>query len=59
MLSGYSVKLLVTPCLCAYTPLKIDARLGEQSEVVQKLLSKRTPSAASLSMFGVLTCGLP
>ena len=32
----------------------MDARLGEQSEVVQKALAKRTPPAASASMCGRL-----
>mgnify|MGYP001105497966 FL=1 len=31
---GYSVKLFVTPCVWAYRPLRIDARLGEHSAVV-------------------------
>jgi hypothetical protein len=51
---GNSVKLLVTPCLWAYTPLKSDARLGEQSDVVLKAFLKFTPSWAIRSMLGVL-----
>lgn len=32
------------------------ARLGEQSEVVQKPLANRTPPPARRSMCGVFTC---
>src|SRR6266540_1920491 len=56
---GNSVKLFVTPCLCAYTPLRSEARLGEHSEVVLNALRKLTPSLAMLSMCGVLRCGCP
>jgi hypothetical protein len=35
------------------------ARLGEQSDVVQKALSNRTPSAARLSIRGVFTWAEP
>src|SRR5438093_561277 len=37
----------------------MDARLGEQSDVVQNMFLKRTPSAARRSMFGVFKCGCP
>src|SRR5277367_3698032 len=40
-------------------PVRIDARLGEHSEVVQNMLAKRTPSLAMRSMFGVLSVGCP
>jgi hypothetical protein len=35
------------------------ARLGEQSEVVQKALANRTPSVASASIRGVFTWAEP
>ena len=47
------MKLFVTPWAWAYRPLRIDARLGEQSDVVQKGFRKYTPSRARRSMFGV------
>jgi len=56
---GYSVKLLSTLCECAYSPLRIDARLGEQREVVQNVFLKWTPSRASRSMLRVFSCGWP
>ena len=52
------MKLFTTPCAWAYSPPRIDARLGEQSDVVQKWLLEQRPSAASRSMFGVFRCGI-
>jgi hypothetical protein len=43
--------------LCS--PVRITERLGEQEDVVQKALVKRTPPAASSSRRGVLTARLP
>src|SRR5579862_9661699 len=40
-------------------PVKSDARAGEQTGEVQKKLSNRMPSAASLSRTGVRISGLP
>jgi hypothetical protein len=42
------------PWRLAYWPVKIEARFGEQIGVVWKARSKSTPSAANLSMCGVL-----
>src|SRR5437763_857954 len=56
---GYSVKLLITLCVCAYNPLRIDARLGEHSDVVQNTFLKYTPSSPIRSMFGVFKYGCP
>ena len=38
--TGNSVKLSVTPWEWAYCPVRIDARLGEQSDVVANALRK-------------------
>jgi len=40
-------------------PVRIVARLGEQTGVATKKFWKRTPVAASRSMFGVRISGLP
>jgi hypothetical protein len=37
----------------------MEARLGEQSEVVQKAFVNRIPSPARESIFGVFRCGCP
>src|SRR5262249_36416569 len=47
------------PCRRSYCPVRIDARLTQQIEVVTKLFLKRTPWLASRSMFGVCTTLLP
>lgn len=44
---------VVTPFTWLYVPVSIDARLGEQIELVQKQASKRIPSAAIRSRCGV------
>ena len=53
------MKLLRTPWRWAYMPLRIEARLGEQSDVVQNAFLKWTPCLASRSRFGVLRCLCP
>jgi hypothetical protein len=40
-----------------YLPVRIDALLGEQSEVVTNALGKYTPPAAIASRLGVSTNG--
>jgi hypothetical protein len=42
----------------AYVPVKIEARLVQQMEVVTNPLWNRTPSRAKRSMFGVQTSWL-
>lgn len=57
--AGNSVKLSRTPCRCAYNPVRMEARLGEQSEVVQNMFSNRTPSLEIRSIWGVFNAGCP
>ena len=47
------------PCRDIHWPVKSEARLTPQIEVVTQLCVKRTPSLASRSRFGVFTTGLP
>jgi len=42
-----------TPFTCEYWPVRMAARLGVQIELVTKTLSRRMPSRARRSMFGV------
>ncbi len=47
------VSRVVTPLTWLYVPVRIDARLGAQIELVQKHESNRMPPSAIRSMFGV------
>src|SRR5437763_4648701 len=47
------------PCRRAYWPLKSEARLTAQMEVVTKQLENRTPCPARRSRFGVRMTGSP
>src|SRR5579864_396536 len=51
--------LSTAPLVCEYTPLKIVARAGRHSELMQKALLKTTPSRPIRSMLGVFSRGLP
>ncbi len=53
------VLLSLMPWEWAYRPVRKQARLGEQSDVVTKALVKRAPSLAIRSMFGVFRKGCP
>ena len=46
-------------CFRSYVPVKRQERPTQQVEVVTKELAKRTPPAASRSIFGVSRCGWP
>ena len=48
-----------TPRWEGMRPVRIVARLGDQTGVATKKFWKRTPVAASRSMFGVRISGLP
>jgi hypothetical protein len=48
------VSSVVTPFTWLYVPVRIAARLGVQMEFVQKHASKRIPSDAIRSRFGVV-----
>jgi len=50
---------VVTPLTWLYVPVRIAARLGAHSELVQQAASKRIPAAAIRSMFGVVVIRLP
>lgn len=50
---GMGDVLSTTPCRCAYCPVRIDARLGEHSDVVTNALRTCAPSAAIRSSAGV------
>ena len=45
------------PCCCGNMPVYMLARLAAQIGEATKVRSKRMPSAASRSMFGVFTTG--
>ena len=58
-LASIGVRKVVTPLTWLYVPVKMVALDGAHSELVTKVRSKRTPSAAIRSMFGVeLSCPL-
>jgi hypothetical protein len=44
--SGSELSLFTRPVLCAYWPLRIEAREGQHREVVSKALEKLAPSSA-------------
>ncbi len=50
---------VLTPLMWLYWPVRIAAREGVQMELVQKQLSRRTPSLARRSILGVLLILLP
>ena len=58
MPSGIGVLLSTIRCRCAYTPVRIDARLGLHSAVVTKAFLKCAPSRAIRSSCGVSEPGL-
>ena len=47
------------PCVRSCSPVKIEARLAAQIEVVTNIFGNRTPSAARRSKFGVFNIGCP
>ena len=53
VLSGTARWLSTTLCRCMYWPVRMVARLGEQSDVVTKAFAKCAPSLAMRSRFGV------
>ncbi len=53
MPGGIGDVLSTTPCRCAYCPVRIDALLGEQSDVVTNAFSTCAPSRAIRSSAGV------
>ena len=54
-----SFPLATTPVAKGYRPVRKLARLGVQTGFWQYARVKATPSDTRLSMWGVLTCGLP
>ena len=54
-----AIPFLRTPWLWEYFPVKKQALLGPHNAFVTNMFSKRTPSWAILSMFGVFKMGFP
>src|SRR6185369_11967274 len=52
-LASIGVVSVVTPFTWLYVPVRIEARLGEQSEFVAKQLVNRQPRSAISSILGV------
>ena len=50
---------VVTPLMWVWVPVRMEARLGAQIELVQKQLSRRIPPAARRSIWGVALIRLP
>src|SRR6266850_6317212 len=49
----------MTPCVCAYWPVRKLPRLGEHNGIETKKFLNSAPSLAMRSIFGVLTNGWP